>query len=519
MKPFLIALLLFLTPLHAQVAESDTDTFLNTHFHLQDTYTRVLCVAQDGTCPAEITTAVPCLTMACIHPEQTYPVSETHETIQAAADSAQPGDLIIIMPGRYAGISLEGTGGQDSAYIHFLGWGEPGSVVIDSSADPTQDWLRHHFYLIDVRYYMFQNLAFEGAADGAGFFVAGFFSATGRFSHHIVVMNVYSHDNGVWGLHTTATSYLVIQDSMFTNAQDEHGIYISGSGDHVLIRRNVFQGNLSSGVQVNADPLTATSELFYWLETATGDTCGLSEESLWQEVKACYDSQNLPDLGIMIEDGVSERIFIEQNVITGNGSLGAAGVNLASVRNAIVRNNLIYGNFAAGITCWDDGYAENHGLDSSEFGCANVRIVNNTLVDETGGRGALILSNDARDMQVYNNIIVRDRFDAYEITNRSRVESGWNYYFARSADADAGEEVNSITGFSVADALAQFVNPTFEPWVLEGSPWPELNPSRPDYHPKPDSLLLTAGSPDFAPALDVTGSPRTGTEIGAYAAP
>jgi hypothetical protein len=509
----------------------ETDAFLAANFHLQETYNRVLCVSQEDACPAEVTTTVPCLTAGCQYEAVTYSVGDAFDSIQAAADAARPGDLILILPGRYRGVEIEGTGGEDGAYIHFLGWGEPGSVIVDAAARPDVGYLRHHFYLIDAHHYLIQNIAFENAEEGAGIFFSGYFSGTGHFSHHLILMDVYSHDNGKWGLHTTAASYIVIQDSIFTNSREEHGAYISGSGDHMLIRRNVFQGNIAAGLQVNADPQTATSELFYWLDNATGDTCGWSEEDIeftgsatWHDLKACYDQQGLPDLGAFIEDGISEGLIIEQNIVTGNGDAGAAGINLASVRHSVVRNNLIYGNFAAGIACWDNAYAEEKGLSTSDFGCQNVRILNNTIVDETGGRGALILNQDARDMVVKNNIIVRDRFDAYEIAGRSGAGliSGNNYYSALSVEdspgaqqIDTDADSGSVTGFSVADALANFIAPGFEAWVLEDGAWPVLNPERPDYHLVANSPLLTMGDASVMPALDLEGRTREGAGVGA----
>jgi hypothetical protein len=520
MLKILVAALLLLA--QTPPAEMDAEAFLADHFLLQDTYSNVLCVSQDGTCPAEITTAVPCLTSDCQHEPALYAVAEHFDTIQSAAEAAQPGDLVIIMPGRYRGVQVEETGGEDGAYIHLLGWGEPGSVIVDSAADPDADYLRHHFYFLDAHHYIIQNIAFEIAEEGAGIFFTGYFSGTGHFSHHFVVMDLYSHDNGKWGLHTTAASYIVIQDSVFTNSVEEHGVYISGSGDQMLIRRNVFQGNAASGLQVNADPQTATAELFYWLDNSTGDTCGWSEADIeftgsatWDDLKACYDAQGLPDLGEFIEDGISEGLIIEQNIMTTNGELGAAGINLASVRSSVVRNNLIYGNFAAGIACWDNAYAEEKALASSDFGCQNVSIVHNTLVDETGNRGALILNQDARDMRVKNNIIVRDRFDAYEIAGRSGegLVSGNNYYSALSIEDSSGwqhidtdADSGSVTGFSVEEALANFVAPGFESWVLEDGAWPTLNPNRPDYYLVADSPLLTMGEDSTAIGVLIVNS-------------
>jgi hypothetical protein len=524
-------LLLIIAPTHAQdnppQDEPDTAAFITANFDLQSTYNRVLCVTQDDTCPSEISTAVPCLLADCTPIDQSYSVSDTFDTIQSASDNAQAGDLIIIMPGRYAGVQIEETGGADAAYIHFLGWGDAGSIIVDGPADPSKSFLRHHFYFIAAHHYIIQNIAFENAENGAGIFFSGYFSGTGLFSHHMIVMNVYSHDNFDWGLHTTSTNTVIIQDSVFTGSQDEHGAYISGSGDNMLIRRNVFQNNVASGLQVNADPQTATSEIFYWLDSSTGDTCGWTEDDVdftgaaqWQDMKDCYDSQGLPDLGEYFEDGISENIIIEGNVMTGNGEVGGAAINLASVRHSIVRNNLIYGNFAAGIACWDNAYAEEKGLDSSEFGCQDVRIVNNTIVDESGNRGALIINNDAHDMQVFNNVIIRDRYDAYEISYRSSagLQTGHNYYFERYEEETppAPAEQNSISGFSVDEGLSQFINPNFEPWIIESDGWFHLNPDRPDYRPIGGSLLITSGNPDVSILYDFDGALRIGTEIGAY---
>ncbi|MCD4686924.1 MAG: right-handed parallel beta-helix repeat-containing protein, partial [Anaerolineae bacterium] len=294
------------------------------------------------------------------------------------------------------------------------------------------------------------------------------------------------------------------------------------------IRRNVFQGNAASGLQVNADPQTAAEEVFYYLQNTTGDTCGINEDDLWATewhvVADCYTAQGLPDLGPYFEDGISERLIIEQNIITGNGAYGGAGINLASVRHSSVRNNLIYGNAAAAIACWDNAYAEDTGVAPSPFGCDAVTINNNTMLDLGGGRGALILNQGAANMAVFNNIIVRDRFDAYEVAFNSgtNLHSAYNAYFAQFVEESPGSlmldthpDSGSLTGFTVQEALAQFVNPDFTPWLRLDAPYPELNPARPDFHLQPDATWAGAGNPDLSAPLDLFGVPRTGTELGA----
>lgn len=510
-------------------SELDTETFLSTNFDLQESYSRVLCVQQGTACPVTIETAVPCLTDGCVTTPQSYNVHSTYTTLQAASDAALPGDLIIIMPGTYAGVSVEEKHGANNAYIHFLGWGEPGSVIVNA---PTEAGIRHHFYFINTRYYIIQNIAFQDSAEGAGLFFSGYFSATGEFSHHLIVMDVYSHDNYKWGLHTTQASYMVIQDSIFTGSEDEHGAYISGGGDHFLIRRNVFQGNNASGLQVNADPQTATAELFYYLDNTTGDTCGWTEADVdftgsatWHDLKACYDSQGLPDLGDFIDDGISKDLIIEQNVTNGNGSAGGAAINLASVRQSVVRNNVIYDNLAGSIACWDNNYADDKGLASSVFGCRNLTVVNNTVFEEAGNRSAVVFTNDAQNLTVFNNLIIRERADAYEISARSGkgLQSAANYYYALDIfdspdviliDTDAGS--GSITGFTLEEAAENFVAPNSNAWLDLTGAYPQLNPTRPDFHPLADAVIADMANAAYLPDTDFTGIIRSGNAAGAY---
>ena len=164
------------------------------------------------------------------------------------------------------------------------------------------------------------------------------------------------------------------------------------------------------------------------------------------------------------------------------------------------------------------------GWRSSDFGCQVVTIAHNTLVDEGGGRGALILNQDARAMAVFDNVIVRDRFDAYEVTGRSGsgLRSGSNFVSAQVVEDSPGVVLldtdpasGSIVGMSVSDALGQFVAPGFAPWVLEDGPWPVLNPARPDFHPRPDSVLVGLANADFTPTLDLTGTSRQSGTVGA----
>ncbi|MBN1284739.1 MAG: right-handed parallel beta-helix repeat-containing protein [Anaerolineae bacterium] len=508
-----------------QPARFDSDVFLDTHFHLQEYYTGVLCVSAQDDCPDSVEATVPCLTASCNHPTQVYPVNAKLNNLQLAAMTAIPGDLIIVMPGRYNGVLIERKSGADGAYIHFKAW-QPGTVLVDVpvNADAEEGF---NFQIIDANYYIVEGLTFKGASD-AGLYVTGAFEESGHFATHIILTNVYSHDNIAWGMLTGPTSYLVVQDSVFTTSELEHGLYLSGSSDNVLIRRNVFQGNTVSGLQINPDPHEAALQLFGWLRTATGDTCGISWEDAsfegrktWADIKACYDAQGLPDLGKFITDGISENVIVEQNILTGNGGEGGTALNMAALRDAVIRDNLFYGNQAGGIDCGDDYYAQAKGLEVSPFACERIQIVNNTVVDvgEAYPSGALSLYSDARDIVVANNIFVRAREDAYQVLDQASqgLVSRRNYYYSIWISSPGGMAApdDSLTGFSIDEALANFVAPGFEPWLLPGDVWYELNPNRPDYHLLPGSVLVGAGDPLSTSPLDLEGTPRAGADLGA----
>lgn len=522
----LIGMLIF-TPSLAQETPQpplnvSTDDFIRQHFLIQTAYQNVICVSGSGDCVTEITTAPPCFTDGCSTTPATYAISQQVATLQEGVDAARAGDLVIVMPGEYAGIEVEGRGGEDNAYIHIMGYGERAQIIVNRPARPDVSWLRHHFYFVNAHHFIISNMTFAESERGAGVFLTGYFQETGSFSHHFIVDHIIATDNYEWGLHTTSTNTVLIQDSVFLNSEDEHGVYVSGSGDDFVIRRNIFQGNTSAGLQINADPQTATMEIFYYLQNQTGDTCGWSEEDVefegaatWHDLFDCYQSQGMPDLGAYFEDGISENIIVEQNVATGNGEAGGAAINLAAVHHITIRSNLLYGNGAAGIACWDNGYIDEKPVDESPFGCAGVSILNNTIVDESGNRGGLILTHFAQDVVVANNIIIRDRYDAFEVAffAGEGISAQNNYFSALYVEDNAITPTGNlgISDFSVAEGLAQFENPTFAPWWVDGA----MNPNAPSFAPRTDSVLATGGDPTVIPTTALNGAAFLGTEIGA----
>ena len=128
-------------PPPAFVKTLDSDAWVRASFVVQPSYARVLVVTGSGRGPK--TVRVPALDLNARLPgaSQTLAVSQVFTTVQAAVDAAHGGDLVAVLPGRYAGFVM---GPKDDAgdgrYIHVKALGRPGDVTIDRpGADP--DWM------------------------------------------------------------------------------------------------------------------------------------------------------------------------------------------------------------------------------------------------------------------------------------------------------------------------------------------------------------------------------------------
>jgi hypothetical protein len=113
---------------------TNSDEWISPSLHVQKIYTRVLVVDTSVRPPQRIKVsslslnAKPTDSTLGTH---TYSVQAVFKTLQEAADAAEGGDLIAVMPGTYAGFVLEDKpSAGDGRYIHFKAIGAPGDVVI-----------------------------------------------------------------------------------------------------------------------------------------------------------------------------------------------------------------------------------------------------------------------------------------------------------------------------------------------------------------------------------------------------
>ena len=277
-------------------------------------------------------------------------------TLQHAVENVGPGDTILVRPGTYAGMRIEGSG-QPGAWITIAAE-TPGTVTID---EPGPD--NKHGSNVEIE-------SWEGDGTVSYWIVEGF-EVTGapnwgidtrgneeNHSHHITIRGNEVHHNGVGSIKTGIFFAFTNNGKVAGNESHhngEHGIYISNSSDHFVVRHNRLHHNQRCGLHMNGDP----------------------------------------SLG---GDGTISDVVVDANRINGNGVEGCAGVNMDGVTDSVIRNNVIVENHASGITLFNQ--------DGAVCSRRN-RILNNTIVQAEDGRWAIVIGGTAcRDNTILNNVML-----------------------------------------------------------------------------------------------------------------
>jgi hypothetical protein len=530
----------------------DSNEWVDKTIKVQATYTRVLVVDASGKPPANVPVAALSLN-ARTAGEAPAPVEQkvdlTFTTLQDAADASLGGDLVAVMPGSYAGFSIgDKPSAEDGKYIHFKALGNPGEVVIDRPSALDKNWM---FLLQATHHIIVQGFNLAGqsqpgqpvqSSPNAGVFLDGDFGRSSKQTHHVVLLGNFSHNHRKWGIHSTDTHTVLVQDNVFAHSGMQHSAYFSDGSDNYVIRRNVFFGSPDSGLQVNVDPVASLDETMTNPAMRDAPQKQPTREWAMAVIKLAterFGENNFPD-------GRGRNMIIEENVINGNGSTGGGALNLAGVQDSLVQNNLIYGNFAHGIAQWNnanpfDAAAVTPGPRSAAeasnpdvlpfFGCHGNLIRNNTVLMSKNGRFALQSTNGSYGTRSRNNVLVNDEPFSIDVSSTSIFgwDAGYNVWnemtFETTPPAwkvlalSTGESNHGATGINRASLASQFVRYGDEPWILFEGAWWRLNPQRPDFHPKAGSKLLAGkGDPKEEPFRDLEGQHRTAADIGAFVA-
>jgi parallel beta-helix repeat protein len=367
------------------------------------------------------------------------------KTIQFGVDHLGPGDLLLVNPGTYSGpvtIEIEASVGSP---VTIRGNGA-GVIINGSGADRDAVFVTYSSY-VTVERFKVQN------ATRAGMRIDN--------SDHITARKNTFADNGTWGLFTDFSDDVLIEENQAYGSIDEHGIYVSNSGDRPIIRGNVVHDNNKNGIHMNGD---------------------LSQGG----------------------DGIISGAIVENNVIYNNGVNGGSGINMDGVTNSIIRNNLLYNNHASGISHYKtDGAVCSH----------DDRVLNNTIVNAADGRWAINIGGaGCTNNKVFNNILYTYHDYRGSITTAasglSGFQSDYNVIMNRFS-TDTGDSVLTLStwrgmGYDVHSKIA---SPS------------QLFAGGGDYHLKDGSPAIDAGTTlsDVTRDLDGNGRPIGATfDIGAY---
>jgi parallel beta-helix repeat protein len=371
-------------------------------------------------------------------------------TLQFAADEVAPGDRVIVRPGGYAGFNLF-TSGTSTAPIEFFA--EPGVNITQPNSFTDDDGIN----LEGASHIIIDGFTVNGMPR-AGVRSVGF---PEDFAEFITIRNVQATNNGVWGIFTGHVDDLVIESNRTTGSIDEHGIYVSNSGDRPVIRNNISWNNRSNGIHMNGD---------------------LSEGG----------------------DGIISNALVSGNVIYGNGVGGGSGINMDGVQNSRIENNLLYDNHGSGISLYS--------IDGAEGSSGNI-VVNNTIYQAANGRWALNIQDASSGNTVLNNILLHPGSrgainispdslpglisDYNVVTDRFTTTDGDTVQTLAQWRASTGRDTHSLVG----TAGQLFVNAAH------------------DFHLKSTAPAVNAGTSAQAPAVDLDGRARPyglAFDIGAY---
>ena len=372
------------------------------------------------------------------------------KTLQFAASKVAPGDTVVVKPGNYVGFNLQTAGTQGSPIVFKA---EAGVTIDEGNADTNDGVNVENASYVEIAGFTVISKVVGGIRNGL----------RAAECDHVTFRNNKVQGAQKRGILTGHCDDLLIEDNRCSGSIDEHGIYVSNSGDRPVIRRNVVFDNNGCGVHMNGD-------------------------------------------ASMGGDGIISEALVEANIAYNNGPGGGSGINCDGVQNSMFRNNLIYNSHASGISMYMG--------DSADASKNNV-IVNNTVLVAADGRWALNIRDGATGNMAYNNILYsyhsfRGSIDVAANAFAS-LTSDYNVVMDRFTNDDSttvmtlaqwqaavGKDAHSI----VAAPAALFVNE-------QGG----------DHHLSDSSPAIDKGTSTQAPAGDLDGNARpmgAAVDIGAY---
>jgi hypothetical protein len=333
-------------------------------------------------------------------------------TLQHAADSAKPGDTIMIRDGVYAeALAINSSGNADDGPITFINY--PGEhPVIDGS---TLEVGRGFSALVTIRSQEFVRVegleirnfrSTRGRRNPVGVFVTG--SAThieivDNDIHHIEATTTVGQRDA-HGIAVYGTSQQPITDILIDNNKvhdlilgTSESVVINGNVEGFVVSNNTVHDNNNIGIDIiGFEGIAPSTDLD---RARDGVVRGNLVYNIDTASNGSYEERNAG--GIYVDGGT--RVVIEDNVVHHSNM----GIEIASEHPSgdtsyiTVRNNLLHNNHIVGIAL--GGYDTNRGRTD------HCEISNNTLYHndtDALGNGEVLLQFDVRNNTFQNNVVV-----------------------------------------------------------------------------------------------------------------
>jgi len=326
-------------------------------------------------------------------------------TLQHAVEQVGPGDVITVEAGVYAGCRIQ-VSGQPGAPITLRA--APGARVVIDRPGPDN---RHGSNLEletwqgegTVAWWVIQGLEVVDAP-WAGIDLRG---SRRAHSHHLTICDCLVRGAGRSGIFSAFVDHLRIENCT-SRDNGEHGIYVSNSGDWPVLEGNTCQDNYACGIQINGD-------------------------------------------ASMGGDGVISGAEIVDNLISGNGRGGGAGINLDGVVASLVRGNTLVDNLAGGIALYrTNGAVASQGnlilynqvrmplgarwaLRLGESDCVGNQVLYNTLYHAGPTKGSIVIPDPRLTDLVSDHNRLTGRFS----TDGGATVLGWEGWRAWGYDLNS----------------------------------------------------------------------------------
>jgi parallel beta-helix repeat protein len=347
---------------------------------------------------------------------------QTYSTIQAAVNSAQAGDTVLVMDGSYSGFSVSRSGTASKRLVIRAA----NSAALISQPNSSGEGIT----ISNASYVTIEGFTVTGMS---GYGLATHNAVPTSPMHGLTIRNNTVRDSGSTNIYLSEVADSLIEGNVASGSKASHGIYLANGGsDNTTLRANRCYSNAKNGIHFNGD-------------ISVGG------------------------------DGLHSGLLIDSNVVysnTGNG------LDMDGVQDSTIQNNLIYGNGRNAVRAFlvdsaagpknlrivnntlavpaGGGWA----VKLTEDGGGHV-VFNNILWAESGASGSLAVANTSFASDF--NITV-DRFSV----------DGDTSTISLAAMKSTGHDSSS----ALSSASALFVNAASADYRLKSAS-PALNAGRP----------------------------------------